>query len=337
MAKRASTGLSLCVGIDKPAGMTSHDVVDAVRRVYGERRVGHMGTLDPDATGVLAVCVGPATRLDRYLTGHAKSYVFDIVFGVATDTDDSSGQVVQTAPVPAQVLNHDFASRHVAGLVGVHSQLPPAYSAISKDGVRSYAAARQGRVIELDPRAIEIHSADLVAVGQDDDGHAVWTVAVRVSAGAYVRSIARDTGRSLGTCAHVGALRRTEAGLLRVGDCLTLEQLAEGPFKRLLDPVRLLGMRVLFAEGPLAKAVANGNRIDADGVQLAAYASPASAVMGEECASGLVVVPHDPLDGERIAVVSGNKLAAIYCYDAAQRTFKSECGFATGVSRVADL
>ena len=113
MPKRAATGLSLCVGIDKPAGMTSHDVVDACRRIYGERRIGHTGTLDPDATGVLVVCVGPATRLDRFLTGHSKSYVFDIVFGTATDTDDASGAVIQQEPVPSCVLDSEFAERYM--------------------------------------------------------------------------------------------------------------------------------------------------------------------------------------------------------------------------------
>ena len=337
MAKRAATGLSLCVGIDKQAGMTSHDVVDACRRIYGERRIGHAGTLDPDATGALVVCVGPATRLDRFLTGHDKTYLFDVVFGTATDTDDASGQVIECCDVDACVFQEDFARGQLAAFEGVHSQLPPAYSAISKNGTRAYEAARKGCVIQLDPRAVHIYSAQLVAIHEAEGGFPVWTVSAHVSAGTYIRSIARDLGRAVGSCAHVGALRRTAVASLHVGDCISLDQLASAPFAHLLDPVRMLGMRVLFAEGPIADDVSCGRVIEAAGVELAAYPAGTTPAHDCQCASGLAPAREPLADGEFVAVVRENLLAAIYEFDAARGVLKSACGFATGVKRGFDI
>ena len=143
MAKRGTTDLSLMVAVDKPSGMTSHDVVNRVRRIFGERRVGHTGTLDPLASGVLPVCIGPATRLDNYLVGHAKSYVVSVIFGAATDTDDAEGEVIRTGDVPEEVFDPFFATTFVAGLVGKSKQLPPVYSAIKVAGTKAGITAIQ--------------------------------------------------------------------------------------------------------------------------------------------------------------------------------------------------
>ena len=168
--KRGTSGLSLVVGVNKPAGMSSHDVVNRCRRIFGERRVGHTGTLDPMATGVLPVCVGPATRLGAYLTGHDKRYRVRIAFGAGTDTDDAEGRVLRTAPVPACVLDPEFARAFVAGLVGARKQMPPAYSAVKVGGTKSYEAARSGSIIELKPRDIVVHDALLLGVREAADG-----------------------------------------------------------------------------------------------------------------------------------------------------------------------
>ena len=124
--KRGLSGLSLVVGVNEPAGMSSHDVVNRCRSIFGERRVGHTGTLDPMATGVLPICVGPATRLGAYLTGHDKRYRVSIAFGAGTDTDDAAGTVVRTGEVPDRVLDPEFAAAFVASLVGRRKQMPPA-------------------------------------------------------------------------------------------------------------------------------------------------------------------------------------------------------------------
>ncbi len=177
--KRGTTDLSLMVAVDKPSGMTSHDVVNRVRRIFGERRVGHTGTLDPLASGVLPVCIGPATRLDHYLVGHDKSYVVSIVFGAATDTDDAEGAVIRTGEVPDEVFDPFFASAFVASLVGKSKQLPPVYSAIKVGGKKACDEARRGRIIDLTPRDIEVSSAELLGIwGADGTEPPRWDVAL---------------------------------------------------------------------------------------------------------------------------------------------------------------
>ena len=225
--KRGTTGLSALIAVDKPEGMTSHDVVNRVRRITGEGRVGHAGTLDPAATGVMVVGIGPATRLLPYLTGHDKSYVAHIVFGAATNADDAEGEVICTAPVPEELEDPFFAIGFVDGLVGKLSQVPPAYSAIKRDGVRAYAAARKGEDVELEPREVEIKEAQLLSANADLDGLSgtSWDLVLTVSKGTYIRSLARDMGEALGTCAHLGALRRTMSGGITLADALTLDDL----------------------------------------------------------------------------------------------------------------
>ncbi len=222
--KRGLSGLSLVVGVNKPAGMSSHDVVNRCRSIFGERRVGHTGTLDPMATGVLPICVGPATRLGAYLTGHDKRYRVSIAFGAGTDTDDAAGTVVRTGEVPDRVLDPEFAAAFVASLVGRRKQMPPAYSAIKVNGKKSYEAARAGNIIDLAPRDIEVYDARLLGV-HEGDGEELpsWDVSFEVSKGTYIRSLARDAGVALGCPAHVAALERTELGLLTLEECVSLE------------------------------------------------------------------------------------------------------------------
>ena len=338
MSRRASTDYSFVVGIDKPAGMTSHDVVDRCRRIYGERRCGHTGTLDPAATGAMAVCVGPATRLDPYLTGHDKSYEFTIAFGSATDTDDAEGEVTRTAPVAERIGDPEFASSFVAGLVGKSKQMPPVYSAIKVGGRKSCDEARNGKIIDLVPRDIEIFDAELREVRFNDEGLPLWVVVASVSAGTYIRSIARDAGATLGTCAHVESLRRVRSGNLLLGDCVSLESLESDPFGALLDPVKLLGTRFIFADVDQTKAVANGCVLPREGLDLYAYDSRIGqnfAMCG--CTSGVHPADGQLAAGEHVSVVADNRLKAIYEYDAHRNVLKSRCGFATGVKRGCDI
>ncbi len=333
MGRRSTTDLCLVVGVDKPAGMTSHDVVNRVRRIFGERRCGHMGTLDPAATGALAVCVGPATRLDPLLTSHDKAYEFTIAFGSATDTDDAEGQLTRTASVPAKVADVRFAEVQVERLVGRFQQMPPVYSAIKVGGRKSYEEARRGKVVELSPREVEIYDARLIAV-EGDELEPIWRVQASVSAGTYVRSIARDMGISLGTCAHVGELRRLSAGKLDVRDCCSLELLERDPFGMLLDPVRLLGLRFVFMDPATSRKVAVGSAVSATGLMLCCYDGRLGSCLGiDGCTSG-IFASEGPLEpGELVCMVEGNYLRAIYEYDARRDVLKSRCGFAVGVRR----
>lgn len=329
--RRGESGLSLVVGVNKPAGMTSHDVVNRCRRIFGEKRVGHTGTLDPMASGAMAVLVGPATKLSNYLTAHDKVYRARIVFGSATDTDDAEGTVIRRADVPDDVSDTAFAMRKLASIVGPQSQMPPVYSAIKVNGVKSYEAARKGKIIDLRPRQIEIRDARLDHMGPLEDGVWCWDVTLEVSAGTYVRSIARDLGRSCGTCAHLGSLERLASGRLEVGSCVTLETLESDSGSGVLDPVELLGMRFAAVDGTgYESAVRNGGAVDAGGLQLLELMDEGAH---PECLPAAIRSEGPLLPGELVAVLIENKLVALYEYDGDAACLRARCGFSQGVSR----
>ncbi len=190
--------------IDKDVGPTSHDVVDAVRRLTGERRVGHAGTLDPLASGVLVVLVGTATRLAEYLTGHDKTYRATLLLGVTTTTDDAQGEILRERPVD---VTEERLVAALAKFRGTISQRPPAFAAVKQGGVRAYVRARKGESFELPMREVTIRALDLVAFGTPG-----VVLDVRCSAGTYVRSLARDLGEELSCGAHLVALRRMASG-----------------------------------------------------------------------------------------------------------------------------
>lgn len=212
--------------VDKPAGPTSHDVVDAVRRALAERRVGHTGTLDPFASGVLPVCVGQATRLARFLTDGEKAYRATVRLGFATDTDDATGTPLSEAR-PVDVT--DAAVRAAcARLVGTLPQVPPAFSAKKVDGERLYALARAGRPVPREAVTVTVHAIDVVSRERD-----AIEMDVRCGAGTYVRAIARDLGEILGTGGHLTALRRTRSGGFGLDAAVTLDRLAPGALRPL--------------------------------------------------------------------------------------------------------
>lgn len=241
-ARRGATGLAGVIAVDKPQGLTSHDVVDRMRRATGERRIGHAGTLDPMATGLLLVLVGRATRLERYLVGHDKRYEARIVLGSTTDTLDAEGEVTGTMPVPEVLLDREAAQAVLRSFLGQSEQMPPAYSAIKRDGVPAYRLARAGGEPELEPRAVEISEA---VVREVDAGAAAWDCVFTVSSGTYIRSLARDIGVAAGTVAHLGALRRTRVGSADVADASSLDEAVRraeaGEFASMsIDPLPLL-------------------------------------------------------------------------------------------------
>ena len=197
------------VVVDKPGGLTSHDVVARVRRVAGTRKVGHAGTLDPMATGVLVLGVGRATRLLGHLAATVKSYDATIRLGVATDTDDAEGQVVRE--VAAGDLDPDRVRRSLAGFVGLIDQVPSAVSAVKVSGRRAYALARSGEPVELAPRRVRIEDLVVHEV-RPGAGTTDVRVSLTCSSGTYVRAIARDLGATLGVGGHLTALRRTSQG-----------------------------------------------------------------------------------------------------------------------------
>ena len=197
--------------VDKPAGMTSHDVVQRVRRAAGTSRVGHAGTLDPMATGVLVVMIGEATKLGPYLTASDKAYRARVQLGAATDTLDAEGQVTASAPLPAWWSGPETAERIELALAGERArseQIPPQVSAIKIDGRPAHARARRGETVTLEPRTVTVHELALLAF----DASGSVDLTLQTSKGYYVRALARDLGEALGCPAHLTALRRTASG-----------------------------------------------------------------------------------------------------------------------------
>jgi len=242
--------------VDKPPGVTSHDVVAIVRRVVGSQRVGHAGTLDPFATGLLVILVGRGTRLIPYIDGEPKVYDATIRFGAETDTDDATGRIVRESPTPAEA----DIGRAVERLTGVIDQVPPAYSAKKVDGTRAYAAARRGKTLELRPAQVTIYSWSL---GQVIDG--ALTARITCSGGTYIRALARDLGRLSNSAAHLSALRRVRSGSFAVDDASSLDQLRAGDFtmRTLRAAIPSLPVRRLN-DVELAR-VLHGSAIDASG------------------------------------------------------------------------
>ena len=225
--------------IDKPAGLTSHDVVARVRRILSERRVGHTGTLDPFATGVLVVLVGRATRLAQFLSGAEKEYEATVRFGYATDTGDATGRKLETTPAQnaSEEIVHGWSEREIeaalSGLRGEIEQVPPMYSAKKVQGRKLYELARRG--VEIERAAVRVWIRELEAVPRDDDSlllpgeGGTYDLRVRVvcSAGTYIRTLAESIGERLGVAAHLASLRRTRAGDFRVADAISLDKLRE--------------------------------------------------------------------------------------------------------------
>ncbi len=218
-----SAGDGLVV-VDKPAGMTSHDVVARVRRLAGTRKVGHAGTLDPMATGVLLVGVNRATRLLGHLQLTDKAYDATIRLGVATTTDDAEGE--ETARRDAGAVTEERIAEGLAAMTGEIDQIPSAVSAIKVDGRRAYARVRAGEQVELAARRVRIDAIDVHAVTHEAEVVDV-EVSVRCSTGTYIRAIARDLGETLGVGGHLTRLRRTEVGPFGLDQAHTLESLAE--------------------------------------------------------------------------------------------------------------
>lgn len=235
--------------IDKPAGMTSHDVVAQLRKRFGERRIGHAGTLDPDATGLLVIGVGKATRLLRFATASFKTYEVEIVLGVETDTLDSSGQIVAEHRMsldPTEVVEAASA------LTGEIEQIPPMVSARRIGGRRLHELAREGIEVDREARTVQIRKFDI----RPTDDPMIWRAVVDCSAGTYIRTLGADLGIALQGGAHIRNLRRTQSGVFDIGEG---DKIAEATLRPVLELVRGLDRVVLTNEEMLL--VRNGGRL----------------------------------------------------------------------------
>ena len=282
--------------VDKPGGMTSHDVVARVRRLAGTKKVGHAGTLDPMATGVLVVGVEKATRLLGYLTLTEKEYAATIRLGQSTSTDDAEGEITGTAP--AADVSAETLQKAVAELTGEIHQVPPAVSAIKVGGQRAYKLTRAGAAPELAARPVTVYQFAVAAVRREGDLLDV-DAAVRCSSGTYIRALARDLGTALGTGGHLTRLRRTRVGGYGVEEARTLEQLA-GQFEVL--PLA----QAVAAAFPRRNLTADEARRLAHGGRLAAVGPSAPGDVGARPARAIPAGPvaaYAP-DGSLIALVT---------------------------------
>ncbi len=288
--------------VDKPAGLTSHDVVARARRLCATRRVGHAGTLDPMATGVLVLGVGRATKLLTHLVGADKEYLATLVLGAATVTDDAEGEVL-TEATPAEVaaLTPQRLADAVTALTGRIEQVPSAVSAVKVDGRRSYARVRAGEDVVLAARPATVTAFDVLAVRP---GPTRWEVDARVivSSGTYVRALARDAGAALGVGGHLCALRRTRVGPYGLDRAHTLERLATEPGTVPLIPMAEAAGAVMptwHADAEQARRLLHGQR-------LAPLGLPPGVVAALAPAGELIALVQERDGGVRPVLVLGD-------------------------------
>ncbi|MBM4465977.1 MAG: tRNA pseudouridine(55) synthase TruB [Chloroflexi bacterium] len=276
------------LNIAKPAGMTSHDVVDRVRQMSGQRRVGHAGTLDPSATGVLVVCLGQASRVAEYLVASDKVYRAQIRLGVSTDTHDAAGEVTATAEVN---VREEEVREALAAFVGSIQQIPPMHSALKRKGTPLYKLARQGITVERESRSVEIHSIELLAWTRP-----VLTIRVKCSPGTYIRALARDLGQELGCGAHLQSLTRLASGHFTLEQAVSLDELAEaferGDWQKFIHPIdeALLDFEPVVVDAQMEKRIRHGRQVqgpDAPGLRRA-YSQNGDLI---------AILRHDPQTG----------------------------------------
>jgi len=242
------------VVVDKPAGWTSHDVVAKLRGVFGQRRIGHAGTLDPDATGVLLVGLGRVTRCLRFLQDEGKAYRGVVAFGVATDTLDAAGAVLERAPMP---ISRDDVLRAMQRFVGRIEQVPPMVSAVKIGGRRLHELARRGEEIERAARPVTIDRFDLESF--EPGPYPLATVVVECSSGTYVRTLAADLGAALDGRAHLAALRRLRVGAFTLDDAHPLDDVVARAGDVVLSPAASMrALTTIAVAGETARAVAHG-------------------------------------------------------------------------------
>ena len=271
--------------VDKPAGWTSHDVVDAARRWFGTRRVGHLGTLDPQATGVLTLAIREATKLVSFLGGSSKSYVGTVRLGVETDTLDGEGRVVSRY---AHGLPDEAAVRvALAGFLGHIEQVPPMFSAVKQGGVPLHRLARRGEVVEREPKKVRVHRLEALRFVSPD-----VEIGVECSEGTYVRTLASDLGTTLGCGAYLLSLRRTRSGPFREAAALPVEALDAAAEAGTVDeflqaPAEVLDLPLIDLPGDAAKRVIHGGDIPL-GTEL--RLGPGARILAEDSQGNLLAL-----------------------------------------------
>lgn len=284
------------LNLNKPGGWTSHDVVAKVRRILAQREVGHAGTLDPLATGVLLVCVGQATRVAEYLMAGDKVYRAEAWLGITTDTYDIDGRIIAEAPVPA--LTDSDVRQALARFVGTIQQAPPPYSAIKQAGVPAHRRARRGEAVELPARPTIIYDIRLLSLELRGAAHPALSFEVSCAPGTYIRSLVHDLGQALGCGAVLAGLTRLRSGRFDLADAVTPEALAEaaaqGRVSDLLQPLSaaLAGLTAVHVDETAERQLRHGRAIPCPAPPPAATAYAVSVA-----GTAVAILKHDPLRG----------------------------------------
>lgn len=281
--------------LDKPFGFTSFKAAAVLRRIYGTKRVGHTGTLDPMATGVLPIMIGRATRLCSLVLESDKRYTATVRLGITTDSLDITGEVLSETEVN---VSNEQLSQALKHFTGEYDQIPPMFSAIKKDGVRLYDLARQGVEVERTPRKITIHEINLLERNGDE-----FMIDVLCSKGTYIRSLADDLGKYLGCGACLTALRRTKTAQFDISQCVTLDQIESNPEEYLLSPeIAVDYLREIELSEGQAKRFKNGAELAKDRVKV-----------------------NEPFDGELFRVRFGQQFLGLIEYFKEDNAFKTKC------------
>ncbi len=295
------------INIYKEAGYTSFDVVAKLRGILKERKIGHTGTLDPEATGVLPVCIGKATKLCELMLDKEKTYEAVMLLGVTTDTEDMTGKILETKQV--QVTEEDVV-RAAEKFTGVYEQIPPMYSALKVDGKRLYELAREGKEIERKPRTVEIYENTPLSMIHNEAGTVEQVILnVRCSKGTYIRSLLRDMGEYLGCGACMKSLKRTQAGAFSITDAMTLAEVEqardEGRLSDIIQPIDSFLMKypAVSVLPEFEKYLYNGNQLSLN-------------MLSEK------VNPSDG-DGFRVYDITG-KLIGLYLYRMSRKQLQPE-------------
>lgn len=318
--KRGATDFSLLIGVNKPSGMTSHDCVNKIRHIFGEKRVGHTGTLDPFASGVLPILIGPATKLMPYFHDYDKEYIAGIKFGSRTNTGDLDGEIIESGLPSDELFDEEFARKILQQFLGKHMQMPPQFSAIKVGGVKSYNAARQGLELELREREVTIEEAKLLSIEKDFSKACdpIWFVYFEVTSGTYIRSIARDIGQCVGVPAHLCSLSRMKVANIGLDDCYSLDEIAELKEKAFIDPLNALHKEPFLVRKNTEEKIRNGRPLTIIDLNLAD--SSDKVVCEDFCKTDLYMCNKE-------------ELLAIYSYNPEQEQFVPTCVFSKGVAR----
>lgn len=275
--------------INKSIGMTSHDVINQVRKIFNTKKVGHNGTLDPDASGVLVVCINDATKLVQFLETDSKEYIAEVLIGKSTDTYDKTGTVLNDTSV--DYLDNDQVDECLKNFLGKIKQMPPIYSAIKKDGKKLYEYARNNEIIEIEPRNIEIFELERISDVEKVDQYYKFKIRTHVSKGTYIRSLCVDIAEKLGYPGLMNSLVRTKSGVWTLEQSSTLEQIKAGDFVA-YDMLQAVSKYPFITDDDCVNKALHGMKISPSKIQMILNEKP-----------------------QRIVIVKENKLIAIYDFD----------------------